>query len=277
MAVVPNLAYHRPSAVGAVLPGLGRVVPRTTASDVGRGAVLLGQLALDLSQRVLGAVARRDLGRRQPVVRGETSVVLDGGLEKVHHLLVLLVLGPVAGDVKGRVASRVLGKLVAPEIRVRGALVDPVRVHPGDQVVLAERREERVDAGALVRGHHGAVGQAVGRVGRRRRVVLPAQVAVLGVAAVAEVGPETVESPCVFGQELPFGLEARVCGPELSGEQEASVCFGAACVDGQRIGGGRAREYRWFYSGDRSVRAENKGPIGRQVFEALSKHGRDLT
>lgn len=36
------------------------------------------------------------------------------------------VLGTIAGDIKGRVAGGVLGELVAPEVRVRFVLGDPV-------------------------------------------------------------------------------------------------------------------------------------------------------
>lgn len=239
MAVVPHLTDHGPPAVGAALAGLGGVVPRAAAADVRGGAVLFGQLVLDSRQRVLGLVAGGDLRLGQPVVRRETSVELDGGLEEIDHLLVLFVLGPVAGDVKGRVASGVLGEFVAPEVRVGRPLVDPVRVHPREQIHFAKRLEERADVGPLVRGHGGAVGQTVGRVGGRGRVVLSAQVAVLGVAAVAKVGPEAVEGPRLCGQELALFLEPGVRGPELGGQKEASVRLGTACVDGQRIGGAR--------------------------------------
>ena len=62
-------------------------------------------------------------------------------------------------------------------------------------------------------------------------VVLAGQIAILGVAAVAEVRPEAVESPAVFWEELALGLEAGVCAPELCGKHEAPVGFGAASVD----------------------------------------------
>ena len=53
----------------------------------------------------------------------------DRGLEEVDDLLVLLVCGTVASYVERRRAGRVLGELVAPEIAVRGTLVNPVLVH----------------------------------------------------------------------------------------------------------------------------------------------------
>lgn len=78
---------------------------------------------------------------------------------------------------------------MSPEVSVRSTLIDPVRVHPVEQVVLLECLDERRNGRALVRRHYRAVWQSVGRVGGRRRVILTVEIAVLGVAAVAEIGP----------------------------------------------------------------------------------------
>jgi hypothetical protein len=61
---------------------------------------------------------------------------------------------------------------------------------------------------------------------------LSGEVAVLRVGAVAEIGPETVEGPGVGGEDLAGGFEAGVGRPELGGEDEAAVGFGAAGIGG---------------------------------------------
>ena len=71
----------------------------------------------------------RGYARREHVVGGVLLERAGGGLEKVDDVLVLLVAGAVAGDVKGGRAGRVLGELVRPEDVVRLALADPVLVH----------------------------------------------------------------------------------------------------------------------------------------------------
>lgn len=126
-------------------------------------------------------------------------------------------------------------------IPVRSTLVDPVLVHPCKEIVFAERLEESANVGTLVRGNNSAIGQAVGSVGRRCRVVLSVQVAVLSVRAIAEVRPQAVQRPLIGRQQLTLSFEASVCRPELSREEESSVCFGAARVDDVGVGGAGAR------------------------------------
>ncbi|KAH0281709.1 ribonuclease T2, partial [Aureobasidium melanogenum] len=111
-------------------------------------------------------------------------------------------------------------------IPVRSTLVDPVLVHPCEEVVFAERLEESANVGTLVRGNNSAIGQAV--------------VTVLSVRAIAEVGPQAVQRPLVGRQQLTLSFEASVCRPELSREEESSICFGAARVDGVGVGGAGA-------------------------------------
>ena len=68
-------------------------------------------------------------------------------------------------------------------------LGDPVVVHVFQEVVAAEWLEEGADVGARVGGHGGAVFEAVGGVGGGDGVVLPSQITVLCVRAIAEIGP----------------------------------------------------------------------------------------
>lgn len=81
------------------------------------------------------------------------------------------------------------GEFVSPEVRVRSALIDPVRVHPVEQVVLLECLDKCRYGRTLVRWNCRAIWQSVSRIGRWRRIVLTIEIAVLSVAAVAEIGP----------------------------------------------------------------------------------------
>jgi hypothetical protein len=109
----------------------------------------------------------------------------DDGEEEVDDVLVLLVPGSVARDVKGAGARRVLAELVRPEAGVGLALADPVLLHVREQVDAAELQDDLVERRAVVRG------DALGR----RGVVLAREVAVRGVRAVAVVRPEAVDRP----------------------------------------------------------------------------------
>lgn len=73
----------------------------------------------------------------------------------------------------------------APQVLVGRVLRDPVRVHVLQQVVAAEWLKERVNAGSIVRRDEGTVWKGIGRIGRRHWIILAAQVAVLGIGAVA--------------------------------------------------------------------------------------------
>jgi hypothetical protein len=102
---------------------------------------------------------------------------------------VLAVHRAVAWHIKGGETGGVFAELVAPETRVVLLEGDPVRVHVREEIVPTERLEERADIGAIVGRDKCAIGQTSGGVGRRNRVVLAVQVAVLCVGAVAEIGP----------------------------------------------------------------------------------------
>ena len=67
--------------------------------------------------------------RRKHLVSGVHLERADNGLEEVYHVLVLLVVRAVAGNVERRRAGSMLGELVRPEDVVRLALADPVLVH----------------------------------------------------------------------------------------------------------------------------------------------------
>lgn len=188
----------------------------------------VSQRRLDVREGIRRRVARRDAGTGQPVPAGQAAVEGHDRLEEVDDVLVLDVLGPVAGHVKGAVARGVFRELVRPEVGVGLALRHPVPVHVRQQVVPAERPQEGPDVGPRVRRHGGPRGRAGRGVWRRGRVVLPAQVAVLRVRAVAEVGPQAVEGPCVLGEDLALGLVARVDVPQLCGQYQAAERLGAA-------------------------------------------------
>ncbi|KAH0373682.1 ribonuclease T2, partial [Aureobasidium melanogenum] len=188
--------------------GSGLVVSRTTAANVGQSTVASGKGILELTDRVCGSVARLDAGVVQPSPGRKTTVVKDGGLEELDDFLVLDVFGAVARHKSLVSCQQKIDHEGASKIPVRGALVDPVLVHPGEKVVFAKRLEESANIGTLVRRDNSAIGQAIGSVGRRCRIVLSVQVAVLGVRAIAEVRPQAVQRPLVGRQQLTLGLEA---------------------------------------------------------------------
>ena len=140
----------------------------------------------------------------------------------------LNVLRAVARYVKSAVASGMLAELMRPKADVGTALADPVLVHVGEQIILAEGRDERADVGSIVRRNNRSVLQAICSVRTGRWIVLPVEVAVLGERAVAEVWPQTVNRPPGWREELAFSFQASVCIPELRGEDQATESFCAA-------------------------------------------------
>lgn len=135
MEVVPDLVHDSPSIVGRVCAGDSLVISGAAASNVWQRAVAIGQSGLEVAEGVGGGVAWSDAGGEKEAPGRQAAVVHDCGLEEVDNLLVLDVFGPVAGHVKGRVTSRMLGEFVAPEVGVGGALVDPVPVMLSQWVV----------------------------------------------------------------------------------------------------------------------------------------------
>ena len=95
---------------------------------------------------------------------------------------------------------------MGPEIGVGFCAREPVLVHVGQKVVLAERLEECADVWPLVRPYNTSIWQAIGSVGRRQGVVLPGKVTVLGKRTVAEIRPEAMEGPCRFQEEVRRGI-----------------------------------------------------------------------
>lgn len=192
MEVIPHLIQLSTAIIRASLTSSSLIVPRATASNIRQRAITLRQRRLQIAQRHGRTVARLNASGAEPAVRGQALVVLDRGLEELGDLLVLDVLGPVAGDVEGRVARAVLAEFVRPEVGVGRALVDPVLVHVGEQAVLAEGADDSVDGWALVWRDDGAVWQTICGVWRWDGVELAVQVAVLCVRSVTEVWPKTV-------------------------------------------------------------------------------------
>lgn len=172
MLIVPHLAEHRVAIIRRILPRLRGVEAGASAAQERGSLRLLDERGQDLRVRVRRRVGGRDIGGGEPLERREALLVPDDGLEEVDDLLVLAVLRAVARHVEGREARRVLAELVAPEPGVVLVLRDPVRVHVLAQVGLAERLQERADVRSRPGEHGGAVGEAVGGVGRGDRVVL---------------------------------------------------------------------------------------------------------
>lgn len=167
MEIVPDLGQDSLAVVHGSLTSGGGVVRRPRAPNIRQSTVPLVQSVLHGSEVVadVSGVGRTDVGSRQPSVSRKTTVVENSCGVEIGEFLVLNVFGSVAGDVEGGEACSVLGKFVGPEVVVGCALVDPVFVHVGEQVILAQRLEERCDvAGTLPCWDSGTVGEAVGCV-----------------------------------------------------------------------------------------------------------------
>ena len=118
MHIIPNFAELRPSSIRTILTHtlLCRIISRPTAPNIRHGTRFLGQLALDVRQSVRRTIAGCNIDLLQPAKCGESLVIFDCSLEELDHFLVLDVIGSVAGNVECRVAGRVLGELVGPEV-----------------------------------------------------------------------------------------------------------------------------------------------------------------
>lgn len=89
----------------------------------------------------------------------------------------------VAFGLEGREASGMLRVLVSPEHPVGVVLVDPELLHVCKKIFLAVRSKPVGNGLSGISRHRRAIRLAVSGVGRRLRVVLAAQVAVLGVGS----------------------------------------------------------------------------------------------
>ena len=219
MLIVPHLANVRASIVCATCTGRGSVVSWAAAADVRDCTVLLGQCVLYITQGVCSCVAGSDTGFCEPVIGWVLLVVHDGCFVELDDFLVINILGAVARHIEGGEASGVFAKLMGPESLVGCALVDPVFIHVCQQIVLAKRLDEGVYTGATVGRNDCAIRKTIGGIWAGTGVELTGQIAILGVRAVAEVGPETMKSPSLGGDQLTFTLEAGVCIPELCLEE----------------------------------------------------------
>jgi hypothetical protein len=163
--VVPSLGYLSSAIVGGASTSSSLIVSGTAAADVGQSTVTLGKSILELANRVGGSVARLDASLVQPAPGRETAVVENGSLEELDNLFVFSIFRAIARHVECGEASSVLAELMLVKLVVGSALVDPVLVHPCDEVIFAKRLDQAQDAGTLVWRDDGTVGQRVGGVG----------------------------------------------------------------------------------------------------------------
>ena len=156
MEVVPNLGDLSSAIIGRVGASSSLIEPRAAAADVGQSTIRAGKSSLELTNRVGGRVARLDTSLRQPAPGRKTAIVLYGSLEEFDHLLMLNIFRTVAGHVECREESRMLAEFMPPERRVIGSLVDPILVHPCEEIVAGERLNELVDTRTGVLGDNSA-------------------------------------------------------------------------------------------------------------------------
>ena len=88
--------------------------------------MVVGESSPQIRDRVRGVIRGADAYTREPMPCREPLVVKNSGFEEVHNVLMLIIFGAVARDVKCRVARGVLGKLVTPKVIVGAALRDPI-------------------------------------------------------------------------------------------------------------------------------------------------------
>jgi len=231
MVIIPHLIQHRKPAISRVLPCGRSVEPRSCAAQEWDSTMLLGQHIPNIRITVRCRVVRYNVCVGEPVKCWQLPVVLYRRLEEIHYFLVLAVGWAVAGHIESGETGRVLAELMGMEARVILLPGYPVRVHVLEEVVAAKGFEEAVDGRACVGWHNGPVGQAVGRVRGWDRIVLSRQVAVLRVASVAKIRPQTVCGPMRLRLKLPLGFKAGVCIPELGAQDQAAKSLNAARVD----------------------------------------------
>jgi hypothetical protein len=187
--IVPYLVDVRASIVFATCTGLGSVVSWAAAADVRDRTILLGQSVLHITQGVCSCIAGSDTGLCEPVIGWILLVVHDGCFVELDDFLVINIIGAVARHVEGGVASSVFAKFMGPESLVGCALVDPVFIHIRQQIVLSKCFDEGVYTGASVGRNNCAIRKTVGGIRAGTGVELTAQITILGIRAVAEVGP----------------------------------------------------------------------------------------
>lgn len=111
-------------------------------------------------------------GTKAYLVGGKSLEKVDGLGEEVDDVFVLLVVGEAVG-LEGGVAGAVLAPFVLPELLVGAVVVEPVVVHEGEGLLAlaASVLEDGANVGVGARG-----------------------VAVLGVAAIAVIGPRKCQN-----------------------------------------------------------------------------------
>lgn len=92
------------------------------------------------------------------------------------------------------IAGCMLRELVSPEISVWRALVDPIGVHPVQEIVTRKVGDDIRDWRTGKRWNNCTIWQAIRCVWRRCWIVLSSQVAILGVRAIAEIRPQALRS-----------------------------------------------------------------------------------
>ena len=91
MEVVPRLINDGPTVVSRIPAGSGLVETRTSAANVWRGTISLGQRCLHVAKSVRRGIAWSDACGCEPAPGRKTAIVHDGCLEELDDFLVLNV------------------------------------------------------------------------------------------------------------------------------------------------------------------------------------------
>ena len=158
MEVIPRLRDLRSPIIHRALTRIRLIIPWSAAAHIWQLAVPLRQCILHIAQRDASAVARSDSRVLKPGVRRQAEIVHNSRLEEINQLLVLDVLRSITWYIKRTEARRVFSKLVSPEFVVGAALIDPVLVHPSNQIVLPKWGDEFFDCRSRPRWDDSTVG-----------------------------------------------------------------------------------------------------------------------
>ena len=105
-----------------------RIISRTRTAYVRQSSESSCKRSLHITQRVRSSIARADIFSREPAIGWQVLVIQNGCFEKINHVLVLAIHGPITWHIERRVAGSMLREFMAPEVSVGTSLGHPVSV-----------------------------------------------------------------------------------------------------------------------------------------------------
>lgn len=130
MMIIPHLTQDRISIIHCPIPCSRSIVSRARAPNIRQSSESAVECGLDVGEGECGRVRGAYGCDGEPAVGRKVLVVGYSCFEEVNNFGMVLVHGPVAGDVEGGIAGSVFAELMAPKIAVGRALGYPVSVCP---------------------------------------------------------------------------------------------------------------------------------------------------